>query len=216
MLTDSNKHPWIKICGLTQPENALECARLGANAIGLVFFQKSPRNVTSDQAIEITQILPDHVQPIGVFVNASYSEIMKKVDSCNLKGVQLHGNESPDLINRLKSHDLVVIKALFAEKKPKLNQAGLYSHSHFLLVEYGKGILPGGNAETWDYRLIQKMKSKTPIVLAGGLSTKNVRQAIIDAKPDGVDISSGVEKEFGIKDLNKVKTFITQVKSVAS
>ncbi len=213
MTAKPNKHPWIKICGLTQPENAFECARLGADAIGLVFFKKSPRNVTQVQATEITNILPDHVQPIGVFVNETYSKIMEKVDACRLKGVQLHGNESPHLIDRLKFHNLVVIKALFAKKEPKLNQANLYEESNFLLVEYGKGILPGGNAETWDYSLINKMKSKTPIILAGGLSLENVQQAIVDANPDGVDISSGVEKEFGIKDLTKVKTFINRVKS---
>ncbi|MCK4766837.1 MAG: phosphoribosylanthranilate isomerase [Desulfobacula sp.] len=207
------KTPWIKICGLTVPENALECANLGADAIGLVFFEKSPRNVTIQKAALISKILPDHILTIGVFVNESYDSIMEKVNQCALKGVQLHGNEPPDLVDRLLEKKLLVIKALFATKEPFLTQASRYKNASFFLIEYGKGALPGGNAESWDYELSLQLKTKIPLVLAGGLHPGNICQAIKAARPAAVDVSSGVEKSYGIKNLNKVESFITRVKS---
>ncbi|WP_299982583.1 phosphoribosylanthranilate isomerase [Desulfobacula sp.] len=207
------KTPWIKICGLTDPENALECANLGADAIGLVFFEKSPRNVSIQRAAQISNALPDHILTIGVFVDESYDGIMEKVNQCALKGVQLHGNEPPDLVNRLLEKKLLILKALFATKEPFLTQAPRYKNASFFLVEYGKGTLPGGNAESWNYELSLQLKCKTPVVLAGGLHPGNICQAIKAAKPSAVDVSSGVEKSYGIKDLNKVESFITRVKS---
>ena len=208
------KKPFIKICGLTDPETALECARLGADAIGLVFYEKSPRNISVKTAARISNTLPDHILTIGVFVNNTFDEIMEKVRSCSLKGVQLHGNESSDLIDRLKEDNLVVIKALFAKKHPFLTEAESYKNADFLLVEYGKGVLPGGNAESWDYRLSLQLKTHIPVVLAGGLTPANVRQAITSANPAGIDVSSGVEKSPGVKDLIKVKSFITRARSL--
>jgi phosphoribosylanthranilate isomerase len=205
--------PWIKICGLTEPENALDCANLGADAIGLVFFEKSPRNVSIKKAAQISNALPDHILPIGVFVNESYDIIMEKVDRCALKGVQLHGNESPDLIQRLLKKDIIVIKALFAKKTPFLTQSEEYCDPSFFLVEYGKGTLPGGNAESWDYELSLQLKTNVPVILAGGLNPDNICQAVRAVKPTGIDVSSGVEKTYGIKDLNKVESFISQVNS---
>lgn len=204
--------PWIKICGLTDIENALECAKLGADAIGLVFFEKSPRNVSIQRAAQISTALPDHILTIGVFVDEPYDAIMGKVNQCSLKGVQLHGNEPPSLIDRLLEKNLLVIKALFADKEPFLTQAAEYKTASFLLIEYGKGSLPGGNAESWDYEIALQFKIKTPLILAGGLHPENICQAIRAVKPAGVDVSSGVEKIYGIKDLNKVAAFIHQIK----
>ncbi|MCF6245869.1 MAG: phosphoribosylanthranilate isomerase [Desulfobacula sp.] len=204
--------PWIKICGLTDPDTALECARLEADAIGLVFFKKSPRNVSMEQAALISKALPDHILPIGVFVDASYDAIMEKVKSCHLKGVQLHGNESPKLVEQLVKKKLMVIKALFSKKAPFIDQATEYSRASFILVEYGKGILPGGNAESWDYKQCRNLNTGIPVILAGGLNAKNVCLAVKDVCPAAVDVSSGVEKSPGIKDLKKIAAFILQVK----
>ncbi len=207
--------PWIKICGLTDPDTALECAKLGADAIGLVFFKKSPRHVSMKKAAQITNILPSFVIPIGVFVDASYDKIMKKVNACHLKGVQLHGNESPELVEQLQKQNLVVIKALFAKKAPFLEQAKVYKYASYILVEYGKGILPGGNAETWNYKLCHNLNTDIPVILAGGLNAGSVCQAVKDVCPAAVDVSSGVEKAPGIKDLEKAAAFIQQVKSIS-
>jgi phosphoribosylanthranilate isomerase/indole-3-glycerol phosphate synthase/phosphoribosylanthranilate isomerase len=208
----SLKPPWVKICGLTDLQNALDCADLGADAIGMVFFKKSPRNVSPETAARISNVLPDHIFTIGVFVNASYEGIMEKVNQCGLKGVQLHGNEPPALVDRLKKENLLVIKALFATRPPFLTRTSRYKSASFFLVEYGKGSLPGGNAESWNYESLQ-LKTKTPVILAGGLHPGNICQAIRAAMPDAVDVSSGVEKSYGVKDINKVKSFISRVKS---
>lgn len=209
--TASGKRPWIKICGLTDPDNALACAKLNPDALGLVFYEKSPRNVTLDQAARITKILPPHILPIGVFVDNSLEDILEKVKGCGLKGVQLHGKESPELLGQLKKEGLFVIKALFAAKEPYLSRAKEYSAASALLVECGRGILPGGNAESWNYKLSCRIDTKCPVIIAGGLSPANVAEVVRSARPFGVDVSSGVEKTPGLKDLNKVKSFITQV-----
>ncbi len=205
--------PLIKICGLTQPDNATDCVRAGADAIGLVFFDKSPRNLTIDQAQAITKVLPDHILTCGVFVNESISFIMERVDKCNLRAVQLHGQESPEFVKRLANENLLVIKAVFAVKKPFFSDAFLYTAASFCLVEYGKGIIPGGNAEVWDYGLSAGLPPQTPLMLAGGLSCENIKQAISLASPTAVDVSSGVEKGYGFKDIEKVKSFIRLVRS---
>lgn len=206
--------PLIKICGLTQPDNATACVRAGADAIGLVFFDKSPRNLSIDQARTITKVLPDHILTCGVFVNASISFIMERVDKCNLRAIQLHGQESPEFVKRLVNKNLLVIKAVFAVKKPALSDAHLYSAASFCLVEYGKGILPGGNAEAWDYGLSSRLQPQTPLMLAGGLCCENIQQAIALANPTAVDVSSGVEKGYGFKDIQKVKSFVRLARSI--
>ncbi|WP_300458443.1 phosphoribosylanthranilate isomerase [Desulfobacula sp.] len=207
----SQTRPWIKICGLTDPENALGCARLGADALGFVFFEQSPRNVSIKTAAHIASVLPDHILTIGVFVNETYDTIMETVHECRLKGVQLHGNEPPELVNCLLKENLWVIKALFAAKPPFLSQAPQYETASFVLVEYGKGPLPGGNAESWTYEHALDAATTPPVVIAGGLHPDNICQAIRAAHPAGVDVSSGVEKAYGIKDLKKVNAFITRV-----
>ena len=208
------KRPWIKICGLTDPDNALACAEFLPDAIGLVFYEKSPRNVSVEQASRITAVLPHDLLTIGVFVDNPFEDIMEKVRRCALKGVQLHGNEPPELVDRLRKEDLFVIKALFAGKKPDLNQAREYSNASSLLVESGKGILPGGNAESWNYKISRSIKTKTPVIIAGGLSSDSITGALKAARPFGVDVSSGVEKIPGIKDLNKIKSFIARINAL--
>lgn len=205
--------PWIKICGLTDPKTAVTCANLGADAIGLVFFKKSPRNVFVDQASAISRALPPSAIPIGVFVDQDYEAIMIKANQCGLKGVQLHGNEPPSLVERLQNEGLIVIKALFAARPPLLESYPDYIHASFILVEYGKGILPGGNAESWDYSLSHDLSKRTGLVLAGGLDASNVCKAVRDVLPSGIDVSSGVEKAPGVKEITKVKKFIRAVRS---
>ncbi len=212
-IDQAGHRPLVKICGLTQVDNALDCVKAGADAIGLVFFEKSPRNVSMSQAQKITRALEDHVLTCGVFVDANFEMIMKIVTECGLKAVQLHGKESPKLVNRLSMENLVVIKALFAARQPDLSCAPQYPGANFCLVEYGKGILPGGNAETWNYGLASSINTQSNLMLAGGLSLENIVDAISQAKPRAVDVSSGVETAPGLKDINKVKAFIRAAKA---
>lgn len=205
--------PLIKICGLTRPDNALACARAGADALGLVFFEKSPRNLSMDQAIAITEVVPSHILCCGVFVDESFDAIMDRVEACGLKGVQLHGREPPALVAKLAAENLVVIKTLFAGKTPFLAQADLYPSASFLLVEQGGGRLPGGNAKAWDYGMCDGVTLPRPMMLAGGLCCENIRQAISLVRPRAVDVSSGVEKTPGLKDMDKVRAFIRLARS---
>ena len=189
---ENDKRPQIKVCGLTRVEEALECVHFGADAIGCVFFQKSPRNVTIDQAKEITAAVKGRAKTIGVFVNETYDIIMEKVNYCGLSGVQLHGIETPELVSRLVREKIIVIKALFVEGSPSLEKVKDYQASAYL-VECGKGILPGGNALEWDWGKAFDFGTQHPFVLAGGLNPENVCNAIEKSAPWAVDVSSGVE-----------------------
>lgn len=213
---DSTKSIWIKICGLTRVENALDVARLAPDAIGFVFFEKSPRNVSIDQARQIITHLPDTIEKIGVFVDAPFETVMHTVQKTGLTGVQLHGSEPPELISRLKKNGLTVIKALFAARTPFLEDCNKFDAADAILVEYGKGVLPGGNAESWNYEISKQLDTRLPIILAGGLSMANVGQAIVSAHPYGLDISSKVEAAPGVKDIQKTAAFIHAVRTAES
>ena len=210
----TNYIPQIKICGLTKADEAVQCAALGANAIGLIFYDKSPRFISNIQALEICKALPDSVQKIGVFVDESFDVIMEKVHTCGLTGIQLHGSETPRLIDRLIHEKLLVIKGLFIQKKPNISDVSLYKASAYL-VECGNGILPGGNAMTWNWSQAFAFGKKHPFILAGGLEPANVVEAISQCFPDAVDVSSGVEISPGLKDIGKVKDFISAAHSVS-
>jgi phosphoribosylanthranilate isomerase len=203
-------YPRIKICGLTRVDEALGCAKLGADAIGLVFFPKSPRYVTDKQALTISSAVSDQVKRVGVFVNSSLDEILRKVDVCRLSAAQLHGQESPDLVRKLSDEGIPVIKVLFVDGKPSLAEADQYAASAFL-VECSKGPLPGGNAMVWDWGAVKPFGEDHPLILAGGLSPENVVQAVSSARPHAVDVSSGVEASPGRKDLGRVAAFIEAV-----
>jgi phosphoribosylanthranilate isomerase/indole-3-glycerol phosphate synthase/phosphoribosylanthranilate isomerase len=205
----------VKICGLTLVDNALDCVKAGADIIGLVFFEKSPRHVSTAKAREIARALPKGVPACGVFVDETYDTIMQTVSACGLEIVQLHGAETPELADRLSAQNLVVTKAFFAARPPKLCDTEKYPSADFCLAEYGKGILPGGNAETWDYDQALDMAKKVRLMLAGGLTCENVADAVSRIRPHAVDVSSGVEKTKGIKDIAKVKAFIRAAKSVS-
>jgi len=205
----------VKICGLTLVDNALDCVKAGADIIGLVFFEKSPRHVSTAKAREIARALPKGVPACGVFVDETYDTIMQTVSACGLEIVQLHGAETPELADRLSAQNLVVTKAFFAARPPNLCDTEKYPSADFCLAEYGKGILPGGNAETWDYDQALGMAKKVRLMLAGGLTCENVADAVSRIRPHAVDVSSGVEKTKGIKDIAKVKAFIRAARSVS-
>lgn len=203
--------PQVKICGLTRAEEAAACVELGARGIGCVFYPPSPRNVTEQQARTVCRALSSQACTlVGVFVDESFGEIMRKVEKCGLDAVQLHGRESPDLVNRLSKEGLRVIKGLFVNAAPSFDAASDY-RAYAYLAECAGGPLPGGNALNWNWDAATEVSSKFPLILAGGLNPDNVSEAISAACPDAVDVSSGVEADPGRKDLNKVKRFLEAV-----
>jgi len=205
--------PQVKICGLTRVDEAVACASLGADAIGFIFYPKSPRVVTAAQALAISMALPPSVCRVGVFVDETFDTIMQIARTARLQAVQLHGMESPALVKKIADQGLTVIKALFSQREPFYTQTAHFQAAAFL-VECGAGLLPGGNARAWDFSLLKDFAKDVPLVLAGGLAIDNVKQAINQCQPDAVDISSGVERFPGRKDIHKVAQFIEAVRKI--
>jgi phosphoribosylanthranilate isomerase len=212
----SQRHyPEIKVCGLTRPDEAKACADLGADAVGLVFYPPSPRNVTLEQAAAIKDILPSSVAAAGVFVDPSPEALLQTVNRVGLDVIQLHGAESPEYVSQLsRQTDRKIIKALFAKKAPGMQLAHTYRVNGFL-VECGYGPLPGGNAMAWDWGAARPFAQQHPLILAGGLGPETVEDAIAACLPDAVDASSALEDRPGRKDLSKVKHFIQAIKGSA-
>jgi phosphoribosylanthranilate isomerase len=147
---------------------------------------------------------------VGVFVDADYATVMRTVDACRLTVVQLHGRESPELVGRVRKQGITVIKALFVDGRPSPARAADYP-AHAFLVECAHGPLPGGNAMAWRYESVKADDRIRPLILAGGLSPETVSRAIEQARPDAVDVSSGVEQRPGVKSMDKVREFLSIV-----
>ena len=200
----------VKVCGLTRADEAVACAQAGVHAVGCVFYAKSPRCVTAAAARAIRRALPPEVSCVGVFVDEPFEGVMATASQAGLTAVQLHGNEPPVVVERLRREGLFVIKALFADRAPGLDEAPNYSASAYL-VECGQGVLPGGNAHAWEWGRAAALGERHPLILAGGLTPENAAQALRAALPDAVDVSSGVEAGPGRKDIRKVEQFIAAV-----
>ncbi len=198
----------VKICGMTCMEDTLLAVEGGADAVGFIFYKKSPRNVSPKTVKSIIAALPPFVETVGVFVNESADRINRIADSCKLSAVQLHGNESPAFCKTISRK---VIKAVRVQGKESFDGLSAYKVSAFLLDAYSAN-QQGGTGETFDWRLVNDGKKFGPVILAGGLDPSNVAHAIQKAKPYAVDVCSGVEKTPGIKDRHQVRKFIKAAK----
>ncbi|WP_122574819.1 phosphoribosylanthranilate isomerase [Pseudomonas viridiflava] len=197
-----------KICGITRIEDALAAVEAGADAIGLVFYAKSPRAVSVQQARAIIAALPPFITTVGLFVNASRCELNETLDAVALDMLQFHGDETPE---ECDGYHRPYIKALRVKAGDDIEQAcRAYRNARGILLDtYVEGV-PGGTGETFDWALIPRELSK-PVILAGGLTSANVAQAIAQVKPYAVDVSGGVEKGKGIKDREKILAFMSAV-----
>lgn len=198
----------VKICGTTSLEDALFAIDNGADAIGFIFFKRSPRNISQKEAKEIIVRLPPFVETVGVFVNETSDRVNRIAENCRLGAVQLHGEESPALCRRVKRK---VIKAFRVKNADSLNNMSNYDVSGFLLDSY-KEDSSGGTGQIFDWNLALRAKKQGSVILAGGLNPYNVYTAIHRVKPYGVDVCSGVESIPGKKDQNKIKEFIKSVR----
>ncbi|MEQ7919087.1 phosphoribosylanthranilate isomerase [Xanthomonas sp. WHRI 1810A] len=197
-----------KICGITRIEDALAAVEAGADAIGFVFYPKSPRAVTVQQARAIIAALPPFISTVGLFVNASACELNETLDAVPLDLLQFHGDETPE---QCEGFHRPFIKALRVKAGDDIAAAcRLYSGASGILLDTYVAGVPGGTGETFDWALIPKQLSK-PIILAGGLTSANVAQAIAQVQPYAVDVSGGVEKSKGIKDHDKIRAFMSAV-----
>lgn len=203
----------VKICGITNPQDAVTAAEAGADAIGIVFYPPSPRNVSDlGLAKEIAQSAGPFVNVIGLVVDSEASFIERLLAEVPLNMLQFHGNETEQ---QCSLFSMPYIKAL--RMKPGLNVEQSmrdYEQSRGILLDtYVKGV-PGGTGESFNWNLVPNAPSK-PVVLAGGLTPENVADAVRTARPYGVDVSGGVEREPGLKDPQKIKDFIVNAKSGA-
>jgi phosphoribosylanthranilate isomerase len=199
----------IKICGITNVEDALLAAGLGADALGFIFYAKSPRGVTVPVASEICRALPPFVSRVGVFVNESEQAINEAVVACRLTAVQLHGEESPEFCRRFA---VPVIKVVRVRDATSIAEAAGYEVDALLLDTY-TAASHGGTGRTFDWSLAVQAKSlRRPVILSGGLTADNVADAIRAVQPYAVDVASGVESAPGRKDAAQLCRFISQCK----
>jgi phosphoribosylanthranilate isomerase len=202
----------VKICGITNLEDARAAVHYGADALGFIFFPRSPRYLDPLSAAAIIAELPPFVAKVGVFVDEQLEDILKIVHTARIDTIQLHGSEPPALSADLASTQAKVIKAFRIKDAATLNEIGNYRASAYLLDSYVPGQLGGTGARfNWDLAL-KAGRFETPIILAGGLDPENVTDAVSKVAPYGVDVSSGVETIPGKKDPEKVRLFIARAK----
>ncbi len=201
----------VKICGITNLKDALAAAKAGADALGFI-FAPSPRRITPAQARLICRELPPFITRVGVFVDAPIEEVRAVVEYCGLDALQLHGSESPDCCRALGRR---VIKAFRVGDAINRDEVAHFPADAILLDTYIAG-QKGGTGCTFDWQLAAGLKLSRPLILAGGLTPENVRQAVATVQPYGVDVSSGVEKDGhpGKKDPEKIRRFIAAAKGL--
>lgn len=205
----------IKICGITQPEQGKVIAQLGATTLGFICVSASPRYVTCQQIRAVVEQLPDNIERIGVFANATREEICQIFADSRLTGVQLHGDESPEFCSKLRQAlpNVEIIKALRVKNSQALEQINIYTNcvDTLLLDAYHPQQL-GGTGKTLDWGTLAAFNPQLPWLLAGGLTPDNILNALSQVKPHGIDLSSGVESAPGDKDLQKVSRLFEQLR----
>ncbi|WP_296592583.1 phosphoribosylanthranilate isomerase [Methylophaga sp.] len=197
----------VKICGITRRQDAEFAVKSGADAIGLVFYEPSPRAVTMAQAAAITAQLPPFVSAVGLFVNATAEKVRQTLEQVPLSLLQFHGDESAEYCDQF---NMPYIKAVRMQTETDLIQADKHfaEASALLLDSYQQGV-PGGTGQTFDWSMITAVSR--PLILAGGLTTENVAEAIRQVSPYAVDVSGGVEESKGLKSNNKISAFMREV-----
>ena len=196
----------VKMCGTTRPEDARAAVCCGVDALGFIFYPKSPRYIVPENAAPIIKGLPPFVDRVGVFVDATQEEVVR-LAGCGLSWLQLHGGETPDYCRKLRGKlpACGIIKAFRVGEASRAEDFSPYDDcaDAFLLDTYAKG-LPGGTGLVFDWSLIEALQLKRPVILAGGLTPDNVAGAIAAVRPYAVDINSGVELGPGVKDHDRL------------
>jgi phosphoribosylanthranilate isomerase len=216
---------WVKICGMTNLEDALTAVDAGADAVGFVFYEKSPRNISVEAAREIVQKLPQRVEKVGVFVDLESEQIREVVLRAGLSAVQLHGERSAESVGRdlASSPNCVgvskVISVIHGEAlKDDLLFGVTISNMFAILLDSRSNEAMGGTGTNFDWEAtqgaVQQMSLTVPVIVAGGLTPMNVGGAIRMFQPFGVDVASGVEARPGKKDPKKVRAFVSAVREI--
>jgi len=200
----------IKVCGITCQEDARIAVAVGADGLGFIFVEGSPRLIDPEMVKAITGELPPFLNRVGVFRDEDIEEVQEIIHYCRLTLVQLHGSESPEYCNKIPCQ---VIKAFSIHPDSDNEELAAYAGvvSGFLLDTYHKD-MAGGTGIPFDWNLVKQIKPPGPVILAGGLTPENVGEAIRQVKPFAVDVNSGVEYQPGRKDSDKLKRFVHEVR----
>jgi phosphoribosylanthranilate isomerase len=206
----------IKICGICQPDQGVAIAELGIKTLGFICVPSSPRYVTAEKARQILEKLPPDIQTIGVFADANLETIKQVVLATGFTGIQLHGNETTEFCREIKQAlpNREIIKALRIQSAESLHNAiAYYSVVDTLLLDAYHPQQLGGTGQTLPWESLKKFKPPCPWFLAGGLTPENVLTALSYLQPDGIDLSSGVERSPGNKDLDKISQLVKVLKT---
>lgn len=203
----------VKICGITNLEDALNSVGAGCDALGFVFYKKSPRYISPENAREIIRRVPSPILKMGVFVNAREETVKRIAKFCGLDVLQFHGSESPEFCSKFKNYK--IIKAFRVKNKEGLGSLLNYKPFAYLFDTFTKGKI-GGTGRKFDWELVRHLDGlHKPVFLSGGLNADNVEKAIKYVHPEWVDVSTGVETKPGKKNLEKVKKFVETVKKAS-
>ena len=198
----------IKICGITNPKNALDAVDLGVDALGFVFFEESPRYIEPKKARKIINLLPSFVLRVGLFVNTSKEEVLSAISDSSVNVLQFHGDEDEQFCNQF---NLPYIKATsFQDGVNLLEYCKLFTSSSAILIDTYSENMRGGTGKTFNWDLLPK-ELPLPLIVAGGLDSGNVSSLINSINPYGVDVSGGVESDKGVKDYTMMKNFVLGV-----
>ncbi|QYJ15250.1 N-(5'-phosphoribosyl)anthranilate isomerase [Rubrobacter xylanophilus DSM 9941] len=203
----------VKICGITSVEDARVAAAAGADAIGLVFFERSPRCVGVERAREIAAALPEGVLKVGVFVGAAPEAVLEIAARVGLDYAQLHGDEGPEEVERVREGGLGVIKAVRIRDAGSLREIDRHPAADLFLLDAWKEGAYGGTGSPFDWGVAKALRGCANIVVSGGLTPGNVRAAIEFFDPYGVDASSSLEEAPGRKNAELVRRFVSAAKS---
>ena len=201
---------FTKVCGITNPGDAREAADAGADAIGLIFAE-SPRKVTLKEARKVSVELPENILKVGVFVDAEPGEVLEIAREVGLDLAQLHGDETPETVAAIRNAGLPVMKALRVRNMEALGALERYEADLFMLDAWSARAR-GGTGETFDWGLAKSVKGRGNIVVSGGLTPENVREAVEFFEPYGVDASSSLEERPGKKSGERVRRFVRAAK----
>ena len=201
----------IKICGIKNEDTLLVCEKNKVDFFGMIFYSRSPRNISFENAYILQRKSEDlNINGVGVFVNKNINEIEEIIKKLKLKFVQLHGAEDERYVRTLKKIGVKIIKSVSLRNNNDLKKIDKYKNVDYFLFDYKplKDELPGGNSKSFNWNILKNLETDKPWFLSGGINTDNIRQIVDDINPFGVDLSSGVEKELGIKDNRIINNFI--------
>lgn len=210
----------VKICGLSTPETVGAAVEAGADYLGFVFFEKSPRNISPEQAADLAKLVPANVLKVALTVDADDATLARIVATLKPDMLQLHGSETPERLRELKGRfGLTLMKAIAVSAPEDLTGSSIYRDSADLLLFDAKppksmqNALPGGNGLVFDWSLIAGQRPEMPWMLSGGLTAENVGEAIRTSGAEAVDVSSGVEEAPGRKNPELIRRFIQAAKA---